>query len=330
LTARCSAPQTVIAMVSRGLVLLLVAAITPARGVERSIVAFGDSWAWLGYDQFKATFEAHGFKTALTAIPGTPAGYWALIEPNALVDAVDKANATDVYLSIGGNDFLEGLPVGINIVELYPEMIASTKDVVNKLLTARPHVHVWHFGYEILDWNASAYCRGFGDMELKCPSSKPNCPIFCPDTSNVTCMTHIQAKWLQTDFVDLIGKQLAAKGKGNYHALNLLGTLQVAGGVPGAAVGAPVWDAYSPTKYVRNEDDEWGCVHLTPAGYTALYEEFAKHVLAQPLSLAAAPRLAQQLVEELSPSAGSVHVERRACASNTQRQCSAVAKTESA
>ena len=37
-------------------------------------------------------FAAHGVNTSIRAIPGTPAGYWALIEPKALIDAVDEHN----------------------------------------------------------------------------------------------------------------------------------------------------------------------------------------------------------------------------------------------
>ena len=45
-----------------------------------------------------------------------------MIEPHALVSAVDANNATHVYLSVGGNDFLEGLPLGVDVHILYAEV----------------------------------------------------------------------------------------------------------------------------------------------------------------------------------------------------------------
>ena len=71
------------------------------------ILAFGDSWAYLGYDQFKSIMQSHGFQTEMLAIPGTPATCWSLIQPHALVNEVTKHNITHVYFSLGGNDFLD-------------------------------------------------------------------------------------------------------------------------------------------------------------------------------------------------------------------------------
>ena len=246
---------------------------TPTAGASDSIVAFGDSWAWLGYNQFRDVFSAHNMTTSLRAIPGTPAAYWALIEPNALVDAVDKAGANAVYLSIGGNDYLEGLPLGHAVELLHVEMIKSTRVMLDRLFEERPHVQVFHFGYELLNWDSCLLCKAFGATELKGRG-----PHLCPDTTNVTCMTTAQATWLQRKYIDE-GLADVYKDNPNYHGLNLLGTLQVAGGVAGASVGRPVMSEYSPEQYVRKATGSWSCVHLTKAGYTALYHELAKHVV---------------------------------------------------
>ena len=156
-----------------------------------------------------------GFETAYLAIPGTPAAYWATIEPNALVNAIDKHNVTDVYFSLGGNDLMEGLYAGLKIDTLFDEMMVSSRVILDKVFKERPHVHIYHFGYEILDWDGSAYCKGFGDL-LK--------PV-CPDTHNISCMTHAQAEWLQFKFVGGLSERYA--NNSHYHGLNLLGTLQV-------------------------------------------------------------------------------------------------------
>lgn len=261
-------------MVMASLTLLLsLAATAPPSTPIKSIVSFGDSWAWLGYDQFRDVFSAHGVNTSLRAIPGTPAAYWAVIEPNALIEAVEKANADAVYLSIGGNDYLEGLPLGHAVELLHAEMMKSTQVIIDTLLKAKPHVQIYHFGYELLDWDSCEFCKEFGITELKGPK-----PWLCPDTSNVTCMTTAQTTWLQHKFID-DGLKAIYKNTPNYHGLNLLGTLQVAGGVSGARVGHPVMSQYSPEQYVRKATGSLSCVHLTKAGYTALYKEFVKHVL---------------------------------------------------
>ena len=153
-----------------------------------SFLAFGDSWAWLGFDQFKAAIIPHGINASRHAIPGTPAAFWAFVEPQALVDAVDAAQADAVYLSIGGNDFLEGLPAGHHVDDLFGEMMVATRSVLTRLFEQRPHVHVFHFGYELLDWSSCSLCKTFGHEELHGSASRH----LCPDTSNVTCMTHAQ------------------------------------------------------------------------------------------------------------------------------------------
>ena len=201
-------------------------------------------------------------------------------------------------------------------------MMASTLSILNTLFKARPDVHVYHFGYELLNWDASTFCRGFGDMELK-----GDAPLFCTDARNVSCMTHVQAQWLQTNFIDELAKTFAAKGNANYHGLNLLGALQVAGGVPGAKVGAPNWSQYSPTRFVRNEEGPWGCVHLTPDGYTALYTELAKHILAVERQRQPSARGTEYVPVKDEGPVVKEYLVRKGCNSNPRlRQCFEVSK----
>lgn len=88
--------------------------------------------------------------------------------------------------------------------------------------------------------------------------------------------------------MDVLAKRYASK---NYHGLNLLGTLQVAGGVPGAAVGRPVLSRYSPLGSVVNASGSpWACVHLTTCttetgglcdqggGFYLMYKELVKQM----------------------------------------------------
>ena len=93
------------------LVFAVLAASMPSASATR-FVAFGDSWAWLGFPQFKEVFATQlNISAALHAIPGTPATYWAVVQPDALIRAVDAFDADAVYLSIGGNDHLGRVPL---------------------------------------------------------------------------------------------------------------------------------------------------------------------------------------------------------------------------
>ena len=59
-------------------------------------------------------------------------------------------------------------------------------------------MHVFQFGYELLDWGSCAYCEGMGYTELHGGHDG----MLCPDTTNVTCMTHAQGDLLQRRFLD--------------------------------------------------------------------------------------------------------------------------------
>ena len=279
------------------------------------VLAFGDSWAWLGTPQFREVFEKHNVSTAMHAIPGTPAAYWAYVQPHALVRAVDEHDADAVYLSIGGNDFLEGLPAGHFVEAIHLEMLAATRAMLDRLLAERPHVHVLHFGYELLDWHSDPLCKAFGLLELFGP--RP----LCVDVANATCMTTAQAQWLQTKFIDA-GLAHTYRSNSKYHGLNLLGTLQVAGGVPGARVGAPVWSQYSPRRFVRTGIAPFGCVHLTPEGYAVLYEELAKHVLPHLVELRTTPHKAEQAkATKPGHKVVATSAQQQPCRSDQAREC---------
>eukprot|EP00964_Phaeocystis_antarctica_P095601 scaffold62039_cov74-Phaeocystis_antarctica.AAC.1 len=229
--------------------------------------------------------------------------------------------------------------------------MAATRLVLTRLFEQRPHVHVFHFGYELLDWNSCGVCEAFGHLELHGSASRG----MCPDTSNVTCMTYSQVRpphrspslplplalsltpTLTTTctctrrFIDEgLGREFASNA--HYHPLNLLGTLQVAGGVPGARVGAPVWSQYAPSQYVHKADGMWSCVHLTAKGYSALYAELLKRALPALRASASSDAMSraaghvkqqgEQGAEQGLVEAGRLRQANEApCVSNAQRQC---------
>merc|ERR1711907_649714 len=232
------------------------------------ILNFGDSWAWLGEGELKKTLGKFGVSTTTHAIPGAPVSLFALT-PKTLLNQVTKSNATAVILSVGGNDFLEQEPKpSADKDRILAEMLRNTDKILMPLFTERPDVHVYQFGYELMDWSSSVHCKGYGNALLR----RQMCPLGWID---VECCNKAQQSYLQQKYVDALAAKYKAKGY-HYHGLNLLGTLQAAGGVPGAAVGAPNLKFYSPEKYVLKDSTPLGCVHLTPLGYNTLYAELVK------------------------------------------------------
>ena len=114
------------------------------------VLSFGDSWTYLGDKPLKEALAPYGVNVSVTGIPGTPAGFWRLIAPKKLANDVTKSGAQAVVLSIGGDDFLEGLPFGGDKDKILAEMLNSTRVVLDALFAAHPDVHVYQWGYDLL------------------------------------------------------------------------------------------------------------------------------------------------------------------------------------
>ena len=161
-------------------------------------------------------------------------------------------------------------------------------------------------------------------------SPLPSTPLSRPPAHALYAIAH-QAEYLQRRFIDEgLAREFASNA--HYHPLNLLGTLQVAGGVPGARVGAPVWSQYTPPQFVHKADGMWSCVHLTPKGYSALYAELLTRALpalrasaSSDATSRAAGRVEQQGEQDVEQGLVEAGRLRRAneapCVSNAQRQC---------
>ena len=77
--------------------------------------------------------------------------------------------------------------------------------------------------------------------------------------------------------MEKVARTLPAGNKGRYTVVDLQGTLQKAGGVPGAAVGRPNNTAFSPSRFMAD------CIHANNEGFglifAALWDAyFAKRV----------------------------------------------------
>lgn len=64
----------------------------------------------------------------------------------------------------------------------------------------------------------------------------------------------------------MVSQHYQAQGK-NHTAVNLIGSLQAAGGVEGASVGHPVLSQPSPASLLQGN-----CIHANDKGFTAIFE----------------------------------------------------------
>ncbi len=147
----------------------------------------------------------------------------------------------------------------------------GTKTLLEHYWKAYPQSKVMQCGYDIP-------CEQGG-----CLHTDDSRIPFCK--SNATCMDEVTLHW-QGVYVDALDAHYnqpgGVPGGGSYDGLNILGTVQVAGGVKGAAVGYPVLGVGSPC------DLETMCVHPThgKAGATAVGEAFWELYYSKRLPLA--------------------------------------------
>ena len=241
----------------------------------KDIVVFGDSWGAYGAGPFATVMGKHGLTVDNVAIGGTTAAGWAA-DPQALKKAVDKnPDAKYVWLSIGGNDALHTMPSGEPIASIMAKAAQNTYTFMDVLFEAHPHIKVVQFGYDILNWKSNGVeCEIYGDTIW---GHYCNHPI-----DNTTC-DNTQFERLQNEYVEVVAKHYRGLGR-DYTAVNMVGTLQAAGGVPGASTGHPVLSQPSPANLLMSN-----CIHANQVGFTYIFEELYKLYFAQ---FAEAPKAA--------------------------------------
>jgi hypothetical protein len=206
-----------------------------------------------------------------TAVSGSTACQWSA-KPNSLADSVTKSGADFVWFTLGGNDMLNparqacikakcppSAPVCTCDRDIYiPQTLECAYKVLDPLFEKHPNVKVMNFFYDIP-------CLGVGCIP---DFSGPNCG------TNKTCVVQGQKVWQ-----NLYSEAFAKKYPGKVTSINLLGTAQKAGGVPGADVGKPVNEG-SPCDLINVL-----CEHPNHKGWIAetdaMWELFFSKYLAQ-------------------------------------------------
>ena len=264
--------------------LQLLLPVAAKEGGNYTVLVFGDSWGSLGpsWHAIVDVFAAHNVPATVrsSAKGGTTACQWA--EHGGIALAAEAAklfpNSPDgpdfVWYTLGGNDLVNkdyaacsaAAPDDATALACMANQTRRATDctqaLLGKFFAAFPKAKVMQCGYDIPCQDSSciktadarnAYCR-----------------------SNTSCFNQFTAAW-QGMLLDPVA---AAFPEPAYTALNILGTAQAAGGVPGASPGHPNLTAQgTPCDLMTS------CVHPKhgKAGATAIGEAFwsmyfSKHV----------------------------------------------------
>jgi len=225
--------------------ILAVVAVNAAK-----LVVFGDSWGTEGAKSLNKIIGGHGITIDNVAVGGTTTKTWAG-RPTYLRDVVARnTDAKWVWLTIGGNDAKDELPLGVPIETLIHECINRTKTFLDPLFAANPNIRVLQFGYDILTFSKGLICPALGALVL------PKCKL------NTTCINSQFLK-LQYDYVESLNKVYP-----RHDSVDILGTLQVAGNVPGASIGHPNLARYSPDNLMQSN-----CIHPNDAGFEYIFKQ---------------------------------------------------------
>jgi len=216
------------------------------------VLVFGDSWAEGSANELQDVLTWHG--TGLTVagygIGGTTADQYANQYPTAIPDVIAlHPEARWVWLSMGGNDLFANYYAGQG-ADNAARYDADFRTVLAQILDIRPDLRVVSFGYDFVNFEQSDACivtawTYFGTGTLTVDING----YFLADIHET--LLGIDPELFRYTYVD-----------------SVWGTLQAAGGVPGAPnVARP-----SPAEYMAD------CIHPTSQGYglihSALYEAY--------------------------------------------------------
>eukprot|EP00966_Prymnesium_polylepis_P110077 2547107-Prymnesium_polylepis.1 len=160
-------------------------------------------------------------------------------------------------------------PVDVARTKAYKEPITCLQRLALRVLALNPEAHIVQMGYDLT-------CRVEHGLPMEpfsttfpqnltraaCPSCLP-CQIKDELRNQASCKNHALMS-LQDALEQLVRPQVLRykrRGTGTYSVFNLQGTLQAAGGVPGASTGHPVVSEPSPNSFYYVD-----CLHVTLDG----------------------------------------------------------------
>ena len=215
-------------------------------------------------------FDRHGANATVksSAKGGTRACQWASQPKSLKLEALalfPNGGPDEVWYTLGGNDLVnkayancsanaqsdeEGLACMASITA---KANTCTGAILDKYFAAFPQSKVMQCGYDVP-------CEDGGS----CIKTADARNAYC--RANVTCMNAFTVAWQDM----LVGANARRYAAPQYTGLNILGTVQAAGGGPGAATGAPNMTVGSPCGLMTS----WVHASYGKAGATAIGDAF--------------------------------------------------------
>ena len=219
---------------SVGLFLALLAGPTSVASAAE-VVVFGDDWTASSITQLRASLAAAGVNVTVddASQPGATTATVALT-PQALADRVSRNHdARWVILSLGNNDFLKSYRrTGVSGIRA--ANIANLRKLLTRLFARHPNIRVVLFGVDWPNFTVTSTCR------------RQASAAFGP------LVTTLQINDGQRRAVGDAYAAVAAEF-GNVDYVDIFGTLQIVGGLPGApnpaqpSSSAFMFDCTTPT-----------------------------------------------------------------------------------
>lgn len=222
------------------------------------ILLAGDSWTG-GGSVFQEVFRRHGDTRSIRniGVGGSTCQSWAgeglFGQLNRLLTAVREPDVEHVWFICGGNDALSDLLLCTPQDECVARLIAKSIDNVRSIITAvreaNPRVRISGFGYDLFPFGA-LHCNAI------------SLGLFPACLGQASCVNpefyKIQGIWDQM-----------AREFDTVDSTNILGAIQASEGVPGASIGHPNDNEFSPfSKYAID------CIHPNRDGYDVIFEAY--------------------------------------------------------
>ena len=233
------------------------------------ITCFGDSWAAFACPTLSSTVAKHLHRNKVVnkGVPGSTASVWANDTNVMLAQILSGGVPSFVWLSIGGNDILDGWASGAcsgnasspSAAACYADILASTDTMLHAIFHALPLVQVVHFGYDFTNFVSTSECNAYGVR------------VFGKAFTGQAVVNEIFLGYAKHVLAPLQAKYNML----SYQAPALWGTLQRAGG--SATTPPPYPNVAYPSPLPLMND---GCIHASKQGWEdlmgALYDAYFK------------------------------------------------------
>lgn len=230
-------------------------------GNAGQITCFGDSWTAFSCPTLASVVAARGKPNHVVnrGVAGTTATSWANNTEAMILQIAAGGTPSFIWLSIGGNDILDGWAQGIcsgnassaSAMACYQRIYNAIDTMLTAIFKVDPFVQVGMFGYDFTNFIGSQECVAM------------NLEIF-------KGMSQLEINQIFLAYAKYVLVPLATKYNTlQFQVTPLWGTLQAAGGTQYTPVPYP--NIAFPSPYYLMND---GCIHASAQGWNVLMNAF--------------------------------------------------------